>query len=183
MSIVQQMPGGCGENLRKMLEGMTGYEARVGWFENAKYPDGTPVAAAAAVQEFGWAARGIPPRLGLRQLAQERQADWAETAMQAADICLRTGRPAVSIFEIVAQDMAGDVKKRISEVTSPPLAQSTIDARLARMERVSKGAAKRALKRAAKQQEKGEPVTLNKPLVDTRIMFNTVIGKAVRSGS
>ena len=152
----------------------------MGWFEDQKYPDGQPVAYIAGIQEFGWAPRGIPPRLGMRALAQEKGGEWAKAAGDAAKICIESGRSGETIFQIVAQFMAGDMKQRISQIISPPLAQSTIDARLARREKGSKGAAKRALKAAAKQREKGLPVTLEKPLVDTGYLLRTVIGKAVK---
>ena len=35
---------------------------RVGFLEGSTYPDGTPTALVAAVQNFGAPARGIPPR-------------------------------------------------------------------------------------------------------------------------
>ena len=50
---------------------------RVGWFDTARYQDGTPVAYVAAIQEFGHGA--IPPRPFMRPtIAQQRQA-WRDT--------------------------------------------------------------------------------------------------------
>ncbi|MDL2105264.1 hypothetical protein QQJ69_19235, partial [Proteus mirabilis] len=38
----------------------------VGFFEHSKYPDGTPIAYVASIQELGYPAGGIPPRPFLR---------------------------------------------------------------------------------------------------------------------
>jgi len=60
------------------------------------------------------------------------------------------------VWDQVGMKAAGDVRKAISEVQKPPLKQSTVDARLAKM-------------------ADGKTVgNLRKPLVETAIMFNAV---------
>src|SRR4051812_36475880 len=51
-------------------------EAKVGWFESAKYADGTPVAYIASIHEFGYAPKNIPPRLGMRFTAAAQTPQW-----------------------------------------------------------------------------------------------------------
>ena len=42
------------------LKALAKIEGKVGWFESAEYPEGTPVAYVAAIQELGHGK--IPPR-------------------------------------------------------------------------------------------------------------------------
>ncbi len=50
------------KRLQKALSAADKSDLQVGWFESAKYDDGTPVAGVAAIQEFGSAKNRIPPR-------------------------------------------------------------------------------------------------------------------------
>jgi hypothetical protein len=50
--------------------------ARVGFLENAKYPDGTPVAAIALIQDMGAPGAGIPPRPFFRNMIAAKQGEW-----------------------------------------------------------------------------------------------------------
>lgn len=50
---VTNTPGPAREKLRILVEGLGKSKGRVGWFESAKYADGTPVAYVAAIQEYG----------------------------------------------------------------------------------------------------------------------------------
>ena len=49
---------------------------RVGFLENAKYPDGTPVAMVAAIQDYGAPGAGIPPRPFFRNMIADKQREW-----------------------------------------------------------------------------------------------------------
>ena len=62
-----------GPGLRKRLSEIArgldkAAKVRIGFLENATYPDGKPVAMIAAIQEFGAPARNIPPRPFFRQM-------------------------------------------------------------------------------------------------------------------
>jgi hypothetical protein len=52
MAKFKRIKSGAGEKLKLAL-GVDGFRANVGWFEGAKYEDGTPVAMVAHTQEFG----------------------------------------------------------------------------------------------------------------------------------
>ncbi|KAG1305014.1 hypothetical protein G6F62_015645 [Rhizopus arrhizus] len=49
---------------------------RVGFLENAKYPDGTPVAMVAAINEFGRPDHNQPPRPFFRRMIEEKHKGW-----------------------------------------------------------------------------------------------------------
>lgn len=49
---------------------------RVGYLEDATYPDGTSVALVAAVNEFGSPAKGIPPRPTFRPMIAAKSGEW-----------------------------------------------------------------------------------------------------------
>lgn len=61
-------------------------KVRVGFLENAKYPDGTSVALIAAIQDFGAPSRNIPPRPFFRNMVKDKSPEWPkaiETLLKA----------------------------------------------------------------------------------------------------
>lgn len=149
------------------LKELDGIEAKTGWFETAKYPDGTPVAYVAAIQEFGAVTRTdgmglaavaeagqakgvavIPPRPFMRPTVAAKTDEWMALLGRGATAVLDGTTKAPVVMEKVALRAAADVARTISEVFEPPLAASTIKAK--------KGA--------------------TKPLIDSSEMFRTVTG-------
>ena len=55
---------------------------RVGFLENAKYPDGTPVAMIAAIQDYGSPNAGIPPRPFFRNMIAAKSPEWPAAIAQ-----------------------------------------------------------------------------------------------------
>lgn len=49
---------------------------RVGFLENATYPDGTPVATVAAIENFGAPAAGIPARPFFTHMVKKNSPEW-----------------------------------------------------------------------------------------------------------
>jgi phage gpG-like protein len=111
----------------RSLDGLT---AKVGWFESAKYTNGTPVAYVAAIQEFGAAAQGIPPRPFMRPTYKAESKKWKDQIAKGATRVLQGRMSANQVMEQVANGARGDVDKTIAALTAPALKQSTIDARL-----------------------------------------------------
>jgi hypothetical protein len=144
--------------LRQTIKGLDGAESKVGWFPSAVYEKGQPVAGIAAVQEFGSPSRGIPPRPFFRTTAIEKRGEWSKNAEQLARRAA-TGKMAPElVMEGVALAAGGNVRATITKIQSPPLKQSTIDARKRRL--ADGGASAKA--------------TIAKPLVDTGIMLATL---------
>ncbi|WP_407651797.1 hypothetical protein [Bombella saccharophila] len=97
----------------------------VGFFRDATYPDGTPVATVAAVQEFG--SDRIPARSFMRTTIAERSRQWP----CAAEAALRATRcDARQALERLGAAVSNDVQQKIAAITEPPLAPSTVRQRL-----------------------------------------------------
>lgn len=102
---------------------------KVGFFEAAKYPDGTPVAYVASIQEFGSSAQNIPPRPFMRPAVAANSDKWAKAFGKGANAILKGRFTAAQVMASVCEDAAGEVRKAIAAVNNPPLAESTVAAR------------------------------------------------------
>lgn len=156
------------------LRGLDGIQGKTGFFETAKYADGTPVAYVATIQEFGaiamnlGAAAGayqnggdgvagkpaiIPARPFMRPTVAAQGANWVKLLGAGAKSVLTGGATPVQVMEAVTLKAAGDVAKTIASITNPPLSPLTI---------ARKGS--------------------KKPLVDTGLMIQSVTGIAEKVG-
>lgn len=156
---VERKPGGAGQALRAAAEALNTATGKVGWFPSARYENGTPVALVAVVQEYGSTKRGIPARPFMRTTQQERAPEWKENAHQLATAVAKGKLPPEGLMEGLTMKAEGDVRRAISQVLSPPLAERTIEAR---KRRHSKGKAS------------------SKPLVDTGYMLNTLTSQVTK---
>lgn len=96
---------------------------RVGFLENATYPDGTPVAMVAAVQDFGSPAQGIPPRPFFRNAVHDHAPEWPnqiEALARSADY------DAEVILGQMGEVIAGQIRQSIIDTNEPPLAPATV---------------------------------------------------------
>lgn len=144
--------------LRAALVGLDVTEAKVGWFSSDKYEaTGTPVAYVAAIQEFGYAPHGLPPRLGFREMCVAKRESWMRVAAQAARNILNGKMDVNQGLELIGAVAEGDGRKQIASVDSPSLAESTLVAR-------------------ANKLREGDTLTVSgaKPLVDTGLMLATL---------
>lgn len=144
--------------------------ARIGWLENNKYPSvtakksgkahgGLPVAQVAAIQELGSVKRGIPPRPSLKPTAQEKKENWKKILYFGILNFFKNSESIEKPFERVGLIAAGDVRKKISKIVSPPLKDKTVKDRLRKM-------------------ADGKTVgNLKKPLVFTKTLLNTLTSK------
>ena len=75
MATVESKGPGLQASLAAALAKLTSArQVRVGFLDGASYPDGTPVALVAAVQNYGGGA--IPPRPFMDRTVQEHQGEW-----------------------------------------------------------------------------------------------------------
>ena len=125
--------GRGGDKLALAIKGLDGSRVEVGWFPAAKYEDGpdtgTPVAYIAVIQEFGTSR--IPPRPFMRTTIAEQSAAWSKIAGKLSRAVLRGEQKPGDLAEAVGARVAGDVRKKISSITSPPLSEATIARRVA----------------------------------------------------
>lgn len=99
---------------------------RLGFLEGATYPDGTPVAYIAAVNEYGNPANNQPPRPFFRRMIAEKSPGWGAKmakVMQAAgcDVDVAFGR--------MGEGIRGQLQESIRQLQDPPLAEATIAAK------------------------------------------------------
>lgn len=165
--MVVRREGGGFATLEAALEGLDGLEAKAGWFETARYPNGMPVATVAFIQEHGaLTGRGavasvlqggggsgarsvfIPPRPFMRPTVAAETRNWMALLGRGAKAALLGTTTPREAMEIVVMKAAADVAKTISNVFEPPLSPATI--------RGKKGA--------------------TKPLVETGMMIQSVTG-------
>lgn len=146
------------EALRQTVKSLDGATGRVGWFPSAVYEGGQPVAGIAAVHEFGSASRGIPPRPFFRTTSAEKRQEWANTAEQLARAAALGKIKPDAVIEGVAMAAGGHVRATITKIQAPALKTATVQARKNRLADGGKSAKS----------------TIEKPLVDTGIMLNTL---------
>lgn len=155
MKIVRQVTP-AGKQLKIALKNLEGKVGKVGWFEKSKYENGTPVAFVATIQEYGYAAGNIPPRPFMRPTIEKQENQWRKVAMNGAKSVLAGKATAGDVMEAIGLKAAGDIRKTISLIQTPPLSPRTIAARLRR------------------RADKKTVGLLTKPLIDTGIMIGTL---------
>lgn len=144
-----------GIDLQKIISDVNSLTLKVGWGENQKYYNGAPVAVVAAQNEFGNAAKNIPPRSFMRTSVIEKDGEWKATAGQLFKGVFSDTQSTQNVFEIMGLKVAGDIREKIASITSPALKESTIKARI-------------------RGRKVGNMGTATKPLVDTGYMLNSL---------
>lgn len=149
---VTRTPGPAKAQLEALTQSLDGVEVRTGWFESAKYPDGTPVAYVAAIQEFGFAPKNIPARAYMRPTVRAKSNEWNAKLRQL----LKRATDGGMVMEAMGAVIAGDFREAIINVNDPPLAKATLAAR----------------------RRRGNSST--KPLSDTRVLMQTLTHQVSR---
>jgi hypothetical protein len=120
-----------------------GASLKVGFMAGATYPDGTPVATVAFLNEFGHGGvNAAPPRPFFRNMINSESPNWGVKISKLAKLSQYNGK---AIFKIMGEDIKGALMQSITDLTSPPLAEST-------------------------KKAKG----FDKPLIDTAHMINSI---------
>jgi hypothetical protein len=144
------------QRLEQLIKDLSKIELSVGWFASSKYTDGTSVAEAAATAEYGNPARRIPPRPIFGPTIINNEPKWKNQIGSGVKAILAGNETGESVLNKMGSGIVGDVKETIQSIFAPPLAQSTIYARLHR------------------KSDKKTIGLLTKPLIDTGLMFNSV---------
>lgn len=96
---------------------------RVGFLAGATYPDGTPVAMIAAIQNFGAPKVGIPPRPFFSNMVAKRSPSWPKglaTQLKATD------NDVEATLQITGEVIKGQIQLSIRDFSSVPLSPRTI---------------------------------------------------------
>lgn len=164
---------GISVQLKTACEELNKLTGKIGWFESAVYPDGTPVAYVATIQEFGSPEQGIPARPFMRSTAAEKEAEWKGLMAKGATAAMAGKISAKDAMEQLAGRAAGDVRRAISQLSSPALSNVTVELRRRRRSgetiigKTVGDAAKAANSAFFKPASQSEA----KPLVDTGILI------------
>lgn len=164
------------ETLTNKLKELSGVETKVGWFPGARYSDGTPVALAAAANEFGHGS--TPPRPFFRPTIMQQQTAWAGYAADGAKAVLGGKLSAFDVMDALGERAQEDVKETINQITAPPLSPITLELRAMKhkdpalkVTGATVGIAAARVKQPGYQLASGTP---DKPLVDTKLLITTL---------
>lgn len=150
-----------------------GHGLRVGFFEDAEYPDGTKVATAAAINNFGAPAAGIPARPFFTNMIDQQSPKWGPMltrllAMQDNDF--------EKALSLMGEDMAGELQESIKQMNSPALSEVTLMLRKMKSEDQTLVVTGATVGEAARRVASGEAIgSVNrKPLNETAHMQNSI---------
>lgn len=144
------------------------HEVRVGFLENATYPDGTPVAQIAALNNFGAPAAGIPARPFFTNMVADKSGAWGDKfakVLEAAD------NSTDKALELMGEGMAGQLREAIVAGAGPANSPVTD---LLKQRFPMGGQSFDDVLQARHDVAAGETAPAGKPLVWTGHMLNSV---------
>jgi len=97
---------------------------RVGFLENATYPDGQQVAMVAAANEFGNPANNQPPRPFFRNMIADNKDTWPDDIGRIAQATDFDGEQTLGLM---GEHIKGQLQQSIRELMEPPLSPVTIE--------------------------------------------------------
>ncbi len=97
---------------------------RVGFLENATYPDGQQVAMVAAANEFGNPANNQPPRPFFRNMIADNKDNWPDDIGRIAQA---TGFDGEQTLGLIGEHIKAQLQQSIRELMEPPLSPLTIE--------------------------------------------------------
>lgn len=117
-----------GEELERKLSELSaklsrGGTLRVGFLEDATYPDGTPVAMIAAIQNFGAPAKGIPPRPFFSNFIEKNAPGWGG---QLAGLLQANDYDVEKSLNQMGLGMVGQLQESLIATNAPPLSDVTL---------------------------------------------------------
>lgn len=145
----QEGPGAT--QLRAILANLKDAAVKVGFFEDAQYEDGTPVAYVAVWIEFG--TKTSPPRPVFRVAVKEHLGEWRELVRLLSKKVATGQLTMLQVLDQLGAAATGHLSKAIAGLKEPALAESTI---------------KNRMNRKANKDFRGN---LDKPLIDSGLFF------------
>lgn len=115
-----------GDKLAKALSELSAKVSKpatlsVGFLEGATAPNGDSIPLRAALNEFGHG--NVPPRPFFRNMIAAKSQEWPAAV---GDLLKANDYDAVKTLEKVGEGIEGQLQQSINDLTSPPLAESTI---------------------------------------------------------
>ncbi len=99
---------------------------KVGFLEGATAPDGQSIPLRAALNEYGHEHNGVvtPSRPFFRNMVSEKSPEWPKAV---GDLLTANDYDAVKTLRLTGEAIKGQLQQSIVDLTSPPLAESTIE--------------------------------------------------------
>ncbi len=163
------------ERVRKKISNAA--TLRVGFFEDATYPDGTSVAMVAALQEFG--SGPIPARSYFRTMIAEKQDSWANQIIGRLKANKWDAKK--TLDELAEFVIKPQLQASIISINSPPLSPITLMLRKMKKDDPSLVVTGSVVGEAAQRVAAGELPTgvSTKPLIETSHMLNSVASEVI----
>jgi len=146
---------------------------RVGFLENAAYPDGTKVAMVAAIQEFGAPRVGIPPRPFFRNMIRKKSPEWPKAI---ANLLKANDYDARLTLMQAGDAIRGQLQQSIVDTFAPSLSPVTLMLRKMKWKTPGLVVTGATVAEARKRVAAGESTSgvSTKPLVETGHLLNSV---------
>ena len=111
--------------LKELADGLAkGALLRVGFLEGATHTHSDlPMAAIAAIQEFGAPAAGIPPRPFFRNMVAQYSGDWGEQLAEQFKVADYDSWQALFVMGLA---LRGELQQSMTDLDSPPLSPVTL---------------------------------------------------------
>lgn len=153
-------------------------KVRIGFLENASYPDGTPVAMVAALQDGGAPKRGIPPRPFFRNMVKDESPSWPgkiSRGIKANDYDVE------KTLGQLGEDVKGALRESIIKINDPPLSPVTVMLRGMRANDPSLVVTGKTVGEAAQRVADGKTNygASTKPEIDSGHMLNSIDSEIV----
>lgn len=148
------MSGTITDRLDAIARELANKTLKVGFIDGATYPTGESVAQVAFNNEYGVPEKRQPPRPFFRNAISDHQDEWKDAIGRG----IAAGYPVAQVLEQVGALAASDVYTSITQLMDPPISMRTIRER----------------------QERGNMST--KPLIDTKVMINSISYEVRDSG-
>ena len=129
MGKMTKTPGPAMKAFNAFVRGMDTNVAKVGFFPSAKYPDGTPIAYVAAIQEYGVPGRSLPARPFFRPTMDANENEWQRTFGILSTRVVQGLMTPKEALEAIGLKASGDVRYTIKQIQDPPLSKVTLLAR------------------------------------------------------
>lgn len=159
--------------LSKLPKQFAGKQAKIGWPEGKQYPDGTPVAYIAAIQNFGVPDRGLPPRPILKPTVDENSEKWGKVGHKLVHDVANGNLDAVDALDTLGRVAAMDIQATIAQINEPALSPVTV--LLRKWRKAGRTITGKTVGEAAHAIADGtDPGSDNKPLNDTGYLIASV---------
>lgn len=174
------------DKARQFIKDLSAKQVRVGWFANNVYPDGTPMALVAYVNEFGGSRTTkdgntitIPARAPMRTTLRENEAHFSDAARRLIAKGITEGHTVDRVLSRLGMVAVAAVQQTIEDGQPPPNAEATVDGMLLRRKKVDADGnvtyeEYRAGSASKEARTFGQGKGFNSPLIDTSRMMNNV---------